>query len=268
MEENKVSGIGREGQVRRSADVVSIARAQESQKEGPLICDPYAHLFVSPEGEEMLRSALGRWPFFAEYLVVRDKFFDEHLRVLCEKEDVKQMVSLGAGNDMRAARLDFLKGRKVFEVDLPDQITAKKAILKSELGKLPEEVTYVGTSVTEPGFMLVLQKAGFVPEERSVFIVEGLIYYLSSEGVDCFFDELSHLPSLRNLFLVDHISIDFSQKALDPEKRGKPPYPENVLSYLSNRGFSIRESALLGNLTGKYCGKNYQEKWWVVAAIR
>jgi methyltransferase (TIGR00027 family) len=255
-------------QVKRSADVVSSVRFQESQRSNPLINDPFAYLFVSPEGEEMLRLALGRWPYFAEYLVVRDKFFDEHLRIFCEKEDVKQIILLGAGNDMRAARLSFLKGRKVFEVDLTDQMTLKKTILLSALGKLPKQTVYVDANVSEDDFLDRLMQAGFVPNKKSTFIIEGLIYYLSPEGVDRLFEELSSVPSLGNLFLIDHISADFSQKSLDPEKRGKPPYPEDLLDYLSKRVFAIRESVLLGDLTEKYYGKSHKEKWWVVAAIK
>lgn len=260
--------VKKEEQVKRSADVVSAIRFQESQRSNPLINDPFAHLFVSPEGEEMLDSALQRWLFFAEYLIARDKFFDDHLMAFCREEGVRQIVLLGAGNDMRAARLPFLKGGKVFEVDLSDQITLKKAILLQALGKLPERAVYVEANITEDDFVGRLEQAGFVPDEKSAFIIEGLIYYLNPEGVDRLFEELSSVPSLGNLFLIDHISVDFSQKSLDPEKRGKPPYPENLSGYLSRRGFSIRESALLGNLTEKYYGKSYKEKWWVVAAVK
>jgi methyltransferase (TIGR00027 family) len=268
MEKNRVLELEKGRQVRRSADVVSAIRFQETQRGEPLISDPFAHLFVSPEGEEMLALALKRWPFFAEYLVVRDKFFDDHLERFCQEGDVRQIVILGAGNDMRAARLPFLKGVKVFEVDLSDQMTLKKAILLKALGKLPEKAVYVEANVTTDDFVGRLVQAGFVPDEKSAFIIAGLIYYLHPAGVDRLFEKLSFVPSLENLFLIDHISVDFSQKSLDPEKRGKPPYPEDLSGYLSRRGFSIRESALLGDLTEKYYGKKYKEKWWVIAAIK
>jgi O-methyltransferase involved in polyketide biosynthesis len=136
------------------------------------------------------------------------------------------------------------------------------------MGSLPEEAVYVEANVTERGLIERLKRSGFASNEKAAFIIAGLIYYLKPKGVDSLFEELGQIPPIGNLFLIDQINAEMQQKAIDSGKRGKPPYPEDVLSYLSNRGFSIRESALLGNLTGKYYGKNYQEKWWVVAAIR
>lgn len=252
-------------QIRHSADVVAVIRHKEGKKERPLIFDPYAYLFVSPPGEEMLEAALKRWPFFSNYLIVRAMFIDDHLRGYCKKEAIKQVVILGAGNDMRAARLDFLKGRKVFEVDFPDQITNKKQILKKELGALPENAIYVGTNLRETSFSNTLSQVGFNREEKSAFILEGLIYYLAPEDVDHLFEKLFNTSLPGDLFLLDHISRDMSQKSLDPEKSTKHPYPENPLSYLNNKGFKILESALLGNLTANHFGKSYKERWWVIA---
>lgn len=252
-------------QIRHTADVVAVIRYKEGQKESPLIYDPFAHLFVSPQGEEMLKTALKSWPFFSDYLIVRAKFIDDYLRDLCKKEAVKQIVILGAGNDMRAARLDFLKGRKVFEVDFPDQITNKKQILKKELGTLPENVICVGANLKETGLSNTLSQAGFNREEKSVFILEGLIYYLTPEDVDHLFEELFNISPPGNFFLLDHISQDMSQKSPDSEKSTKLPYPEDPISYLNNKGFKITESALLGNLTAIHFGKSYKERWWVIA---
>jgi methyltransferase (TIGR00027 family) len=266
MEKNRVLELEKGRQVRRSADVVSAIRFQETQRGRPLINDLFAHLFVSPEGEEMRALALKRWPFFAEYIIARDKFFDDHLTAFCQEGGVRQIVLLGAGNDMRAARLLFLKGKKVFEVDLSDQMRLKKAILLNALGKLPEQVVYVEADVTESGLMKRLSKTGFVPHEKSAFIIEGLIYYLKPEEVDHLFAELSQLPSSGSLFLLDQISWDMRQKLVDPGKKRNPPYPEDLSHYLLQRDFSIRESALLGNLTARYYGKSYEERWWVIAA--
>jgi len=116
----------------------------------------------------MLKTAIKSWPFFSDYLIVRAKFIDDHLRDFCKKEAVKQIVILGAGNDMRAARLNFLKGRKVFEVDFPDQITNKKQILKKELGTLPENVICVGANLKETSLSNTLSQAGFNREEKGV----------------------------------------------------------------------------------------------------
>ncbi len=262
---NKNSEQDTNKQIRHTADVVAVIRYKEGEKESPLIYDPFARLFVSPQGEEMLKTALKSWPFFSDYLIVRAKFIDDHLRDFCKKEAVKQIVILGAGNDMRAARLDFLKGRKVFEVDFPDQITNKKQILKKELGTLPENVICVGANLKETSLSNTLSQAGFNREEKSAFILEGLIYYLTPEDVDHLFEELFNISPPGNFFLLDHISQDMSQKSPASEKSTKLPYPEDPIRYLNNKGFKIIESALLGNLTAIHFGKSYKERWWVIA---
>jgi methyltransferase (TIGR00027 family) len=245
-----------------------VVRYQEGRKEQPLIYDPFAHLFVSPQGEEMLRAALEGWPFFSEYLIVRAKFIDDYLESFCEKGNITQTVILGSGNDMRAARLPFLKKGKVFEVDFPDRINWKKDFLKSSLGKLEDNVVYLGTDLRSSDLVALLSQAGFVPEQRAVLIMEGLLYYMGTEGVDHLFEEFLHLPPLGNVFLLDQISQDVSQNSPSPEKRTKTPYPPDPLSYLTQRGFTIIESALLGDLTMRHFGHHHPERWWSIASER
>ena len=83
---NKNSKHDKSRQVRDTADVVAVVRYHESKKKKPLVNDPFAYLFASPQGEAILESALKRWPFFAEYLVVRAKFFDDALKNYCSKD--------------------------------------------------------------------------------------------------------------------------------------------------------------------------------------
>jgi len=262
---DKIREQDKSKRVRDSADVVAIIRHRESKKENPLVNDPFAHLFASSQGEEMLESALKRWPFFSEYLLVRIKFFDDRLRNFCKKNGIEQVVILGAGNDMRALRLPFLKRKKIFEVDYPDRIVCKKEIMNKCLERFPENTVYVGSDIKKDTLDKVLSGAGFRLNEKAVFIMEGLLYYLGSAGVDHLFEGLSHLPSKGNIFLLDHISQDMSQKPQDPEKRTTYPYPENPLDYLAQKGFKIIESALLGNLTEHYFGKRYSERWWAIS---
>jgi methyltransferase (TIGR00027 family) len=244
-------------QIQRTADVVSQIRYLEGKKGNPLINDPFAYLFVSPEGERMLDKGLQQWPFFAEYLIVREKFFDDQLNIFFKENNSNQLIILGAGNDMRAERLPFLKNKKIFEVDLPDKINLKKSILDEALGKLPMHVAYIAADVSTQGFMGLLNRQGFNPAESKAFILQGLIYYLSPVGVDSLFAELKNVFMPGDILLLDHVSKDLSPT---------PPYPSDPLEFLLSIGLSIKESALLGNMTARYFGKTYKEKWWVIIA--
>ena len=259
-----ISNSERSERIRYTADVVTVIRFHEGEKKNPLVYDPFAYLFVSSQGEELLQSALARWPFFADYLIVRAKFFDDTLSSLCEKEAVEQIVILGAGNDMRAVRLPPLQRRRVFEVDFPDRIAYKKDVLIKALKKLPENVVYVGADITHHNLVELLHRSGFMPDGKALIIMEGLIYYLRPAGVEHLFAELSCLPPVGNIFFIDHISRDMSRMSHDIEKRTHPPYPEDPLGYLKQKGFNHIESVFLGNLTGHYFGRKHPERWWAI----
>ncbi len=250
-----VEDEGHRERIARTADVVAQARYLEGKKEKPLFVDPYAHLFVTPEAERMLEHGLARWPFFADYLSVRERFFDDQLSVFFEKENGSQLVLIGAGNDMRAERLDFLKNATVFEVDLPARIATKEAILKDAFGRIPGNAVYIGADVSKPGFMQSLKSAGFDVNEKTAFLLQGLLYYMKPQGVDDLFDELADHVSPGSSLLFDQVSEDMSETT---------PYPQDPLAYVTRRRLAVTKQALLGDLTAGYTGKTYTVKWWVV----
>lgn len=246
-------------QVMRSADVVAQIRYLESKQAIPLVHDPYAHLFISNEGDYMLQCFLEKHPYFAEYLMVRERYFDLQIEKIFLDQICRQIVIFGSGNDMRALRLGFLKGYKIFEVDFPEQIQSKQAILKKVLGKVPQKVVYVEDDVTRAGLVGRLQQAGFDPGKRAVFLLQGLLYYLTPPGVDTFFEELMQIPVQGNIVLLDQITPDMGKEDL---------YPEDVQTYLLAKGYAIYDSRLLGNLTQYYYQKKHGARWWVISAVR
>jgi O-methyltransferase involved in polyketide biosynthesis len=136
------------------------------------------------------------------------------------------------------------------------------------MGSLPKEAVYVEANVTERGLIERLKRSGFVPNEKSAFIIEGLIYYLKPKGVDSLFEELAQIPLIGNLFLIDQISEGMRQNSPDLDKRKTPLYPADLAIYLTERGFSIREYFSLGDPTERYYGKSYPERWWIIAAVK
>jgi methyltransferase (TIGR00027 family) len=253
-----VEDEGHQDRIARTADVVSQVRYLEGKKKKPLFVDPFAHLFITPEAEQMLESGLKRWPFFADYLSVRERFFDDQLSASFNEENTLQLVILGAGNDMRAERLSFLKSTSVFEVDLPDKIAAKEAVLNEALGKTPGNVAYIGADVSQPGFVQLLSRRGFDPHKKTVFLLQGLVYYMKPEGVDELFGELAMHGTSGDAVLFDQVSEDMSETL---------PYPPDPLAYIADRGFTATEHALLGDLTTGYTGETYTATWWVIVAV-
>ena len=106
--------------------------------------------------------------------------------------------------------------------------------------------------------MDVLVQAGFNPNEKSVFLLQGLIYYMEPKGVDALFAGLGKILSQGSLLLVDYTSKDLGQE----------PYPGNMKEYMLGKGFNVIEQVLLGILTDKYFGKPHKEQWWVTEAAQ
>jgi methyltransferase (TIGR00027 family) len=257
--DSEISSLVKSDQVRRSADVVAQIRHLESLKAHPLVHDPYAHLFISDEGDTLLWATLEKHPYFAEYLIARERYFDLQLEHFFMNKCCRQLVILGSGNDMRAQRLAYLNNHKIFEVDFPDQIQTKQAVLKKVFGEVPRQVVYVEDDVTQQGLMGRLQQKGFDSGSRVVFLLQGLIYYLTPPGVDNLFEELTRIPALGNVLLLDQITPDMGKE---------DAYPENVRAYLSTRDYKVSDSRLLGDLTQDYYQKKYESRWWVISALR
>ncbi len=173
-----------------TAQGIAFARAKESEKpEGERICyDPYARLFVSRWLWFTMSLFWGyasrRSPGVREYLATRTRFIDDHLSA-CIDEGIQQLVILGAGFDSRPYRFEQLKGQaRVFEVDHPATQAVKLDKVKKIFGKLPEHVTYVAIDFNHQRLDERMAECGYDPRLKTLFIWEGVIFYLSRPAID------------------------------------------------------------------------------------
>lgn len=90
--------------------------------------------------------------------------------------------------DARAYRLSCLKESSVFEVDFPEVLQAKTTILEAAEHSGDEQLRPVVTAkslnrlaadLTEDDWIEKLQTSGFEPKKNTVWILEGILYYLS-----------------------------------------------------------------------------------------
>ena len=137
-------------------------------------------------------------PGLNEYMIARTVYFDELFKEAL-KQKLPQIVLLGAGYDSRANRFESLnQGTRIFELDsLPTQ-NRKKACLKK--GKIPlsKKVAFVSIDFNRDSLADILEKAGFKRDQRTLFIWEGVTYYLEIESVDetlAFVSQESHHES-------------------------------------------------------------------------
>ncbi len=186
----------KEQQSSTTARVTAFYRAVESKKpEDERICyDPYALHFISPKisalKKKWLQTSLNmriyEWAFpgIYAYFAVRTRYIDDYLQ-WCLDHGYQQVVILGAGYDSRAYRFNQFKDRvRLFEVDHPATQEEKKGKLAELFGALPGHVVYVPVDFHTQALSQRLFESGYNRKLKTLFIWEGVTYYLSGGAVD------------------------------------------------------------------------------------
>lgn len=160
------------------------------------ICDdPYAPAFVGPDDsllskiwipkkfELWLWSHQKKLPGLHNALVARMRHGDECVRQYVQ-EGGEQVVILGAGYDTRAYRLRGISsGLTFFEVDHPATQAVKKETIKKIFGALPGYVVYVPLDFNIQSLEELL-KSGYDPSRKTLYLWEGVTYYISRQAVE------------------------------------------------------------------------------------
>ncbi|XWS21060.1 hypothetical protein CRYUN_Cryun30bG0023000 [Craigia yunnanensis] len=115
-------------------------------------------------------------------LAVRTLWFDSKIEAALDSfGGAAQVVLLGAGMDARAYRLSCLKESDVFEVDFPEVLQVKAALLQAALEStehlrlMAKSITRVAADIRDNDLLEKLQISGFVPEKNTVWILEVLL---------------------------------------------------------------------------------------------
>ncbi len=172
------------------------ARFEESQKpEGVRICyDPYALHFLSknvlewaarnPEKMKVMKELSERsLPGISNSIIARVRYFDYFVKKSMD-EGLPQLVILGAGYDTRAYRIDGLEKIRTFEVDHPVTQTRKMEKIKKIFGSFPDHVVYIPVDLAMDDLGQRLMEWGFDRSKKTLFLMEGLLYYLPPKIVD------------------------------------------------------------------------------------
>jgi methyltransferase (TIGR00027 family) len=125
-----------------------------------------------------------RGPGVQGFLTARERYIDDYLQQRLD-EGAKQVVVLGAGYDSRAYRFEeFRRGTAVFEVDHPATQADKITKLGKIFGELPGHVTFVAVDFNTQVIEERLLECGYRPDVITVFIWQGVVYYIDAASVD------------------------------------------------------------------------------------
>ena len=205
----------------RTALFICACRAFESKQARPLFVDPYAEKLAGKCGLEILSGIAERieLPFKASLevkiellskaFVARTAFLDEQITKAITTKSIDQLVILAVGGDCRPYRMDCLKGCTIFEIDFPDVIEYRKNVLNS-MGAVPKgKLVSISMDLNDPNWAIKLIESQFDCKKKTIFLVEGLLMYLTFEEVDNILKQISELCVEGSVLLGDLYNREF-----------------------------------------------------------
>jgi len=121
--------------------------------------------------------------------------------------DITQVVILGAGNDTRFHRLAGLPDN-LFEVDAPSTQAYKLQRLGKHRNPL---VRFVSANFERESWLANLISSGFDPTKKTLFIWEGVTYYLTEAGLRATLQSISQC-AIGSKVVLDYAVIENSTR--------------------------------------------------------
>jgi methyltransferase (TIGR00027 family) len=188
-----MSHFSRLGALAMTAWWTAAARASETQRCDRLFSDPWASALVGHQIVEAFDHEIAAGETHAaEIYAVITRFFDDFLLRITGIDTVPQVVLVASGLDTRAFRLPWPHHTRLFELEQLPVIAYKDRQLSLMGATASCERSAVGVDLNEP-WADSLCAAGFDPSQRSVWLLEGFLYFLAEPGV---FDLLTAVTDL------------------------------------------------------------------------
>lgn len=178
-------------EIARGAALLRALAAVDEREEirGP---DYLAEIFLAGNRKSSLKDpAIKEWlikyylPFGTyAYSIARTAYFD-HVVGQALRDNIPQIVFLGAGYDSRPYRFSaHIKETSIFELDNDNTQQRKRELLKQANIPIPEQLVYVPVVDDKDTLKDLLVMAGFDNNKLSLFVCEGITYYLPAAEVD------------------------------------------------------------------------------------
>jgi methyltransferase (TIGR00027 family) len=253
----------------RTAQYMALFRALETARtrRNRLFEDPLARSFLSLSlqavvrlsrlplaGSSVARLIDWRWPGARASGIARTRLIDDALAAALSA-GTEQVVILGAGFDSRAYRIPGIEKARVFEVDHPATVAAKKAVLKRIRGLPVAHVRFVEMDFNRRSLDEVMARSGFDRQARTFFIWEGVTNYLTAEAVDSTLRYLATAGEAGSTILFTYIHSDVlrdpslfegARKSVAAVERAGERWtfgidPARLCGYLAERGLALIE---------------------------
>jgi methyltransferase (TIGR00027 family) len=246
-------------------------------------------LMAAVDREHRIRSTVDEWeerfPGVGNAILARTRFIDDCLAAAIGA-GIGQLVILGAGYDTRALRFATLRDTAaVFELDHPNTQRIKRDRIKTHVTADLSHVRFTPIDFSKEALDEKLFACGFCRRVTTLFIWEGVTYYLSERAVDrtLAFIRGHALPGSSVVFdyfspaVADGTTRLAEARALRDglahigEKIHFGIAPDRIVGFMRDRGFNVIRQLCGGDyraayLTGPNRSRNVSEIFNLVQA--
>lgn len=145
---------------------------------------------------------------------VRHRAIDELVLTAIRDQGATQVVTIGAGYDMRPTRFADLSGQEApvrwFEVDHPATAAKKWALLEGVDG-VNRDVVRIEADLATASLGDVLRNSAFDSERPTCFVLEGFIHYLTPQGLNDLLSSMAIAP--RRRVIASYIRTEMYEQA-------------------------------------------------------
>jgi len=277
-----MSAFNATGDVSATSVLIAHFRALESTRDDALFNDPLSPALVDasglPVGQAKLEHVITNRVY--ESVAVRTRYLDERVSAAVSR-GVRQIVLPAAGLDTRAFRLNLPGDVSFFEIDLPAVFAFKEPVLEQAAAQSSGPRSAVSADLTED-WVPKLNAAGFDPEAPTVWVLEGILMYLTDDQNDHLLDALSAVSAAGSELLfvsfapgmiAEEQTKDLSGMA-DAAGFGFKSHVADPKQWVSERGWDLEDQTTIKEFGAKlgrevpYDEETFGPVTWLVHAVR
>ncbi|NLX10312.1 MAG: SAM-dependent methyltransferase [Chloroflexi bacterium] len=201
-----------------------------------------------------------------EYFIARTAYLDAVMEDAL-RANIPQIVLLGTGYDTRAYRFaELIQDTWIFELDMPPTLAHKRALLAECGVTIPAQVTFLGVDFARESLSDRLFDAGYVTDQETLFIWEGVTYFLPPKAVDDTLRFVRQNSPAGSAICFDYMIPETemanrfgAQRAREAMRESYPAEPlqwdldeGQVEAFLAERGFRLVEHLMPEMMQQRY----------------
>ncbi len=233
--------------VSTTAQWTAAIRATESAKgDSGLFNDELAKCLAEPMGFDLLEkyNAAG----VRDFVAIRTRYNDDAILKALSSADLKQVVFVAAGMDTRSMRLDWPNDITIFEIDHEALLIEKGKRLSAAGAKAKSKTIGVAANLAGDWYPKLVE-SGFEANTPTLWIMEGLLFFLEKQNVIDLLKKLSEASANGSHLITDMpsealLKSPSSLLFLATLKKDGIPWRfgcDDPVSFLADSGWNVTE---------------------------